>query len=59
MFQLRTTVERTWLIEASTNLIEWLLIGGGQYADGLLEFADPGSTNFPQRFYRAVAILPP
>jgi len=42
-----------YLIEATTNLLDWELIGvAGQRADGQFEFEDPQTTQFAQRFYR-------
>jgi hypothetical protein len=43
------------VIEASTNLIEWVPVFTNLSPAELLQFADPGSTNVPLRFYRAVA----
>jgi hypothetical protein len=41
------------LIEASTNLVHWELIGAGvPQADGGFEFEDTRTTTFSQRFYR-------
>ena len=54
-FDLRTTVERLWIIEASTNLVNWSPIAAGRCADGTLEFIDPVMAEIPRRFYRAVA----
>jgi hypothetical protein len=43
-------------IWASTNLADWARIGPAIEAGaGLYEFMDATATNWPQRFYRAVA----
>jgi hypothetical protein len=55
-FKLRTTVERTWIIEASTNLMHWIPVAAGRCHDGELEFLDPNAGEFSRRFYRAVGV---
>jgi hypothetical protein len=41
------------LIEASTNLVDWELIGAGvPQAEGGFEFEDPRTSEFTHRFYR-------
>ena len=45
-----------WIIEASTDLVNWLPVAAGRCADGELEFLDPNVGNYPHRFYRAVAV---
>ncbi len=54
-FDFRTTAERLWIIEASTNLVNWTPLAEGHCADGTLEFLDPAAASHPRRFYRAVA----
>ena len=44
-----------YVIEASTNLVQWTKIGVRTNLTGSVEFADRAATNYPQRFYRAVA----
>jgi hypothetical protein len=51
---LRSTVERLWIIKASTNLVHWTPVAAGKCADGTLEFLDPTAAGHPVRFYRAV-----
>ena len=42
------------VIEASTNLIDWQPAWTNLLPAELLQLTDPGSTNAPMRFYRAV-----
>jgi len=42
-----------YLIEATTNLIEWKPLLTLLDATGTLEFADPEASNFAYHFYRA------
>jgi photosystem II stability/assembly factor-like uncharacterized protein len=44
-----------YMIEASTNLINWSYIATLANTNGLVPFTDPASTNCNRRFYRAVA----
>ncbi len=41
------------VIEATTDFQQWIPLGTNSTGDGLIEFSDPGSTNFVRRFYRA------
>ena len=43
----------TYRIDASTNLLHWVLVTNFLIPDGEVQFIDPGASNFPQRFYRA------
>ncbi len=52
---LRTTVERLWILEASTNLMDWAPIASGHPAASTMEFLDPTAASHPRRFYRAMA----
>jgi hypothetical protein len=54
-FDLRTTLERSWIIEATTNLVDWTPVAAGLNTNGTLEFLDPTSASHPRRYYRAVA----
>ena len=45
---------RTYPIQASTNLTDWLTITTLTLTNTSGQFVDPAATNFPQRFYRAV-----
>src|SRR6185436_1413994 len=42
------------IIEASTNLTDWIPIYTNATPNSPLDFIDPASLRFPQRFYRAV-----
>lgn len=44
----------TRIIEASTNLIDWVAIGTNRPIDGCACFIDLESTNFVRRFYRVI-----
>jgi hypothetical protein len=47
------------VIEASTNLVDWELIGvASERIDGMFEFADPGAAGVPARFYRIRSLVP-
>ena len=54
-FDLLTTLERTWILEATTNLVDWAPVAPGRHADGTIEFQDPSAASHPRRFYRVVA----
>jgi uncharacterized delta-60 repeat protein len=41
------------VVECSTNLLNWIPLGTNMLPSGPIYFSDPGSTNFPRRFYRA------
>ena len=42
-------------LQASTNLIDWTQIAVLENTNGVVNFSDQSSTNYPMRFYRAVA----
>jgi hypothetical protein len=42
-----------YVIEASTDFLQWVSLQTNSTGGGLIEFIDPRSTNFPWRFYRA------
>jgi len=45
-----------YLIEASTNLVDWEKIGvADEYGPGEFEFEDPDAARLPARFYRIVS----
>ncbi len=46
--------QQSYLIQASTNLVDWTSIATNAAAGGLINFLDNKSTNFPIRFYRAI-----
>ena len=46
----------TFIIEASTNLVDWEMIGlGAPLSDGQFQFEDAQAASFPRRFYRVRA----
>lgn len=47
-------VGQTYPIQASTNLIDWLVITNLALTGPTAQFADPAQTQTPRRFYRAV-----
>jgi hypothetical protein len=52
---LHSRTNLTWQIQASTDLVDWLPVWTNSTAkSGTLLFTDLLSTNFPDRFYRAV-----
>ena len=54
-FDLHTTFERSWTVEATTNLVDWVPIVSQRGIRDTLEFLDPAALDHPRRFYRAVA----
>ncbi|MBI4323995.1 MAG: hypothetical protein HY674_01900, partial [Chloroflexi bacterium] len=44
-----------YVLEASTNLVDWLPIYTNSAGPGAFDFADPASLALPLRFYRARA----
>ncbi|HEY6169414.1 MAG TPA: Calx-beta domain-containing protein [Verrucomicrobiae bacterium] len=49
-------IGRVYLIEASTNLVNWEVIGSARrLSGGLFEFEDPHVSPMPRRFYRIIA----
>jgi uncharacterized delta-60 repeat protein len=55
-FGLSGIAGQTVVIEASTNLAVWSALATNTLGLGPLYFSDPSTTNFPQRFYRAVLL---
>ena len=52
-FKLSGTAGRAQIVEASTNLLDWEIIGVAvERGNGLYEFQDPSALKFPGRFYR-------
>jgi hypothetical protein len=55
-FSLTGQIGSNYVIEASTDLAHWISVSTNVItAAGFIPVADPLATNFPQRFYRAVA----
>ncbi len=55
-FSLTGVPGQTVVIQASTNLAVWTPLATNTLGTGPLYFSDPGSTDLPQRFYRAVVV---
>ncbi len=55
VFQLTGQSGFYYIVQASTNLINWSNIATLANTNGVVSFTDPASTNFNRRFYRAVA----
>lgn len=53
-FRIAGLHSKTYLIQASTNLIQWVTISTNYSDSGILSYLDCHSTNQPCRFYRAV-----
>jgi len=47
----------TYTIEASSDLVTWTPIASVDNTSGTLQFVDPGTRNFTQRFYRVLLEL--
>jgi len=48
--------QQVYIIEASTNLVDWEMIGVAQdLGDGTFDFDDADAPRIPQRYYRVVA----
>ncbi len=59
MLSLNGPADRTYDLQASTNLRDWTVIGVVSLDDfGEFDFVDPAAANFPMRFYRAVESQP-
>ena len=55
LLTLTTDTNRTWRVDASTNLLNWKpLFTNLVPPGGMLQFTDRLATNFPTRFYRAI-----
>lgn len=55
VFQLSGQPGFNYKVQASTNLLNWSDIAVLVNSNGIVPFTDPDSTNYSQRFYRAVA----
>jgi len=51
-FQITGIDGQTYVIQASTNLVDWADLGTNVTSGGIVNFTDPNATNFPARFYR-------
>ena len=52
-FNLTGTPNKTYTIEASANLTNWVNVGTLTYTNGLMPFVDTGAGALTNRFYRA------
>ena len=52
---LKGAIEPSYTVQASTNLINWLLITNLSLTNSPYYFTDPSATNYKWRFYRAVS----
>ncbi|MFO1499141.1 MAG: hypothetical protein U1G07_12230 [Verrucomicrobiota bacterium] len=54
-YQLSLTgpARRQYVLEATTNLVDWLQVESRLNSNGTVQFADPAATGLPKRFYRA------
>lgn len=54
--EFEATAGHNYLVEASTDLVEWQVVGVAvKGANGRFQFKDPGSARFQTRFYRVVS----
>ncbi len=55
-FQMQVTglIGKTYILQASTNLIDWVSLTTNSAVASELNFTDPATTNFPSRFYRVI-----
>jgi hypothetical protein len=56
MFQLGFSgvANNHYVLEATTNLIDWTLLSTNLASTNLFYLIDPGASNFPYRFYRVL-----
>jgi hypothetical protein len=56
-FNLNLTGEsgQPFLIQSSTNLVDWFKLSSGLLIDNAFNFTDFDAPNYPQRFYRVLA----
>jgi uncharacterized repeat protein (TIGR03806 family) len=48
------TAGKTYFLQASTNFTDWTFVSTNLAPSNLFNLLDPGASNFPYRFYRAV-----
>ena len=54
--QIAGAAGKTYLLQASTNLVDWTVIATNVAPAGVFEITDASATNYPYRFYRAVKL---
>jgi hypothetical protein len=47
---------KSYVLEASTNLVNWVPLSTNQAPSTVLNLTDPSISGFPYRFYRAVQL---
>ena len=55
LIRLQGQADRSYVIEASTNLVNWAGISTNVATSGTMFIEDMQATNYPRRFYRAIA----
>ena len=58
LIQMAGQTNQLYLLQASTNLINWQTIATNVAAGGFIQVVDPASQTMPLRFYRAVVPVP-
>ena len=53
-FAFSGVLNASYSLEASTNLVNWIPLTNFIQTVNPIQIVDPGSTNFPRRFYRAI-----
>jgi hypothetical protein len=54
--QLTTIAGRSYVVQASTDLVNWVALTTNLAPSNITIFIDPSATNFPRRFYRAAQL---
>ncbi|MDB6065209.1 MAG: hypothetical protein JWR26_1417, partial [Pedosphaera sp.] len=54
--QLNGVAGRSYVLQASTNLVTWVPLSTNVPVASPFTLSDPGATNYPRRFYRAVQL---
>ena len=55
LIRLQGQADRSYVIEASTDLLNWNAISTNVVTSGTMFLEDLQATNYPLRFYRAIA----
>jgi hypothetical protein len=53
-FQLSATPNQSYVLQSSTNLMQWIPISTSTPSASPFNLSDPNATNFPKRFYRVL-----